>query len=208
LAVINKPIVKNDNNIKRANIVYVCGGSDTGKTSWVKRQLSGYARYMVWDCNDEYSGVRITDIRTLIDIARGSKTEPFRLRFVSPDVTSEVFSQFCEVAFLIGNCAVVAEELADVTRPGKAPKGWGLCLRRGRHQRLSVYGITTRPAESDKTILGNATLIHVCKLRRLDDRRYIAKELDIPLEVINAIRPFEFVEREGNKPYIRGKITM
>jgi hypothetical protein len=110
-------------------------------------------------------------------------------------------------AFSWGNCTAVAEETADVTTPAKAPVGWGTLVRRGRKRGISIIGVTQRPAESDKTIIGNATKIHCGMLKRPQDRKYMALEMDVPLQVVNELKPLEWLEVvagiEGHK---KGKL--
>ncbi|MBT3041991.1 MAG: hypothetical protein KME67_03945 [Candidatus Thiodiazotropha sp. (ex Codakia orbicularis)] len=191
---------------KQANIIVVCGGSGSGKSAWVKRQIARARRLLVWDVNDEYQGVRITTRRDLLAAVRGNKTKPFKIRYVPQAVTPEEFSFWCEVAFVAGNLTAVAEETADVTSPSKAPPGWGKVVRRGRHQRLIVYGITQRPAESDKTIIGNKTLIHCCMLKRAQDRAYMAKEMDVSVEEVANLKPLEWIEVTDSGQKTKGKL--
>lgn len=191
---------------KQANIIVVCGGSGSGKSAWVKRQIKRARRLLVWDVNDEYEGVRVTSRRELLSAVRGNKTKSFNIRYVPPVVTSEEFSFWCEVAFVAGNLIAVAEETADVTSPSKAPPGWGKVVRRGRHQRLTVYGITQRPAESDKTIIGNATLIHCCMLKRAEDRKYMAREMGIEFGEVDSLQPLEWIEVTDSGQKKRGKL--
>ncbi|MEW8027427.1 MAG: hypothetical protein AB2766_12645 [Candidatus Thiodiazotropha endolucinida] len=192
---------------KQAYIVEVCGGAGSGKSAWVKRQIENERRVLIWDVNDEYQGVRVTNRRDLINAVKGNKTKTFRIRYVPPEVTQDEFSFWCDVAFIAGNLAAVAEETADVTSPGKAPPGWGKLVRRSRHQRVKVYGITQRPAESDKTIIGNATLIHCCMLKRAQDRVYMAKEMGVSFEEVNQLKPLEWIEVSDSGQKTKGKLT-
>ncbi|MEW8131477.1 MAG: hypothetical protein AB2758_20685 [Candidatus Thiodiazotropha endolucinida] len=191
---------------KQANIIVVCGGSGSGKSAWVKRRIARARRLLVWDVNDEYQGVRVTTRRDLLAAVRGNKAKPFKIRYVPQEATPEEFSFWCEVAFVAGNLTAVAEETADVTSPSKAPPGWGKVVRRGRHQRLIVYGITQRPAESDKTIIGNATLIHCCQLKRAEDRKYMAREMNVDFKEVDDLQPLEWLEVSDKGQKKRGKL--
>jgi hypothetical protein len=150
--------------------------------------------------------VRVTNRRDLLTAVRGAKTKPFKIRYVPQIVTPDEFSFWCEVAFIAGNLTAVAEETADVTSPSKAPPGWGKVIRRGRHQRLIVYGITQRPAESDKTIIGNSTLIHCCKLKRVEDRKYMAREMGVEFAEVDSLKPLEWLEVSDSGQKKRGKL--
>jgi hypothetical protein len=91
----------------------------------------------------------------------------FRVGYIGA-VTPKHFQIFCKLAWVWLRAAagvLVVEELSDVTNPAKAPPAWGAICRKHRHALGStVYALTQRPAESDKTILGNAELIHAGRM--------------------------------------------
>lgn len=106
--------------------------------------------------------------------------------------------------------SIVAEELADVTSPAKAPEGWGMLIRRCRKYGGDVYGITQRPAESDKTLFGNCMVLHVCGLQRANDRKYVAMELDMPVSDIAALsrEKLEFIHKDMRSGKVdKGRLT-
>jgi len=191
---------------KSAKIVVVTGSSGSGKSLWVKKQVRRARRLIVWDIDDEYSQsisaiVRFTSIKALVSAVKKAKTGKFAFVGKVSD-----FEMFCRVAFAWANCTCVVEELADVTMPAKAPEGWGQLVRRGRKYGIEIYAITQRPSESDKTIIGNASIIHAGRMNRAQDRAYMAKEMDMRLEVINDLKPLEFVEKYDNGETKRGKV--
>lgn len=190
----------------KAAIVVVCGGSGTGKSAWLKRQVRRARRLIVWDPNDEYTGQRVTTRAALLAACRVPVNKPLRVRYVPPAVNQAEFDYWGRVAFAAGQAAVVAEETADVTSAGKAPPGWGLLVRRGRHRGITLYGVTQRPAESDKTIIGNHTLIHCCKLKRAEDRKYMAREMDIDQAELDALKPLEWLETDDQGGKNKGKL--
>ncbi len=189
----------------KAMVVLVCGSTDSGKSTWVKNQLQGVKRALVWDVNDEYQaeGFRRTESLTeLIALLKQHPKNALRIAYVPSSM--QLFDIWCRAALAWGDCVVVCEELADVTSPGKAPQGWGMVVRRGRHAGLAVFGITQRPSESDKTIMGNARIKHVCKLERAEDRRYMERELDITPGSLDDLESYAYIERRGGK-LIAGK---
>lgn len=98
---------------------------------------------------------------------------------------------------------VIAEELADVTTPAKAPEGWGELVRQGLGYGANVYGVSQRPAESDKTLPGNATFIHTHYLRRTGDRRYMAEEMDTDPDRIRALAKYQWLEAWAGEAELR-----
>ena len=180
---------------RAAKIVMVAGSSGSGKSAWVKQQVRRATRLIVWDVDDEYTAERCERIRDLRELAERLKTRKTgRFAYVPHDPKD--FGAWARLAFAWGECAVVAEELADVTSPAKAPPGWGELVRRGRKRGVILYAVTQRPSESDKTALGNASEIHVGRLARAADRRYMAAELDIAPEEIAALNNLEYIHKD------------
>lgn len=189
--------LKVDTSLK-ASITVVCGGSGSGKSAWVKQQIKKAPRLVVWDIDDEYGEVpgieRFTSMRefaqTLLKRKKG--------RFCYVGRPGD-FGLWCKAVFAWGNCVAVAEELAGVTSPNKAPEGWHTLVSRGRKRGIAIYGVTQRPAESDKTIMGNSTLKHVGFMPRAKDRKYMADEMDIDQSLLNELAPLEYVEKDGRE---------
>lgn len=194
---------------RKARIVVVCGGSGSGKSAWVKQQIRREGRVCAWDPDDEYSGlpgfVRVSSALELVGLLRAHPA-PRRLRVAFVALDPKAFDLWGQAVFAWGNCVAVAEETADVTAPSKAPPGWGQLVRRGRKRGVSIYGVTQRPAESDKTIMGNRSLIHVGRMERAADRAYVAREMDIPQTEVDGLSPLEWLEREAGGPLRRGKL--
>src|SRR3569623_2110456 len=108
---------------RAASIIVVCGSSGSGKSAWVKQRIAKARRVLVWDVDDEYEGFE---------------------RITAPAALIEAFDLWARAAFAWGNCTAVAEELAGVTTPGKAPPGWHQLVSRGRKRGIEVIGETQR----------------------------------------------------------------
>jgi hypothetical protein len=192
-------------------VVVVVGSSGSGKSAWVKQQISRHRRVLVWDIEGEYERetgfLGVHSRAALVARLRACKG-PARIAYVPGSVKE--FGWWARCAFAWGRlapCAVVAEETADVTNPSKAPEGWGQLIRRGRKWGIVTYAVTQRPAESDKTAVGNAALIHCGRLARAKDRVYMAAELDIELARMTALKPLEWIEREAGGTITAGRVT-
>lgn len=169
------------------------GASRSGKTAWVKQQLKKYGAVLVWDVEEMYKGRRARTQKQLIALVEKlANGENFTACYTGP-LTD--FDYWSKCAFYLAKArqnnpaglAVVAEELADVTTPGKAPEAWGVLVRRGLKRGVDIYAITQRPSESDKTIMGNASVIHCCGLQRANDRKYMAQEMDVPVAELQSL---------------------
>jgi hypothetical protein len=209
---------------REGEAVFVVGSRGSGKSEWTRRRVRRERRLLVWDAVKEWSRDRIVapcltlrDLQQLIlaDILRPGE---FRVGYVGPafymtpkGVKVSYFPTFCAMAWPWMQRkpgTLVVEELADVTHPGKAPPFWGEIVREGRHSGSNVYAITQRPAESDKTIEGNADIIHCGRLSRPGDRRHMAEALDVPVADLTALASLEYIERDmRNRKLSRGRLT-
>lgn len=186
-------------------LVVAVGASRSGKTAWVKQQLQAKARCLVWDVEGQYVQAGFRKVTTAAAlVAAIQEPGPLKIAFVPRAL--DQFAFFCKAAWVFarqpGHKAVGVEELADVTTPAKAPDGWGILVRRGLKYDCDIFAITQRPAESDKTIMGNASVIHCCRLQRAADRKYVAAEMDVPVKEIETLQAnpesgvFEYLERD------------
>lgn len=173
-------------------IVAVTGASGSGKTAWLKRKIVQYDRQLIWDPQFQYDEGRIvvTDKEGLL---RAIQKPTIKITYQPSDVDD--FGFWAECAFIFAQVGaglgkmtcIVAEEIADVTNPGKAPKEWGVLVRRVRAFGGVVFAITQSPSESDKTVFRNAMEIHCCALGNPPDRKRMAVYLDLPLSDIVGI---------------------
>ena len=196
---------------RRADLRLVCGGTGSGKSSYIKKEIRRLkpSRILIWDPVDEYgelADVRITSPLELSALLKRYPHGALKVRFVAEG--AKMFEFWAACAFAWCNACLVAEELADVTTAGKAPPHWGHVVRRGRARGLApIFAVTQRPSESDKTTVGNATLTHVGRFNRQQDRKYMADEMDIDVREIAALAPLEFIEKDAYaNTVIKGKL--
>jgi len=201
--------------MRNGDLVLVTGASRSGKSRYVNTNIDKHRAVIVWDPQDEYGKFApecFSDAQQLRALWSG-KVAARRVRVHCPYDGAELKHQFsltCMAGLAYrselkqsGPVVFVAEELADVTNPGKATQGWGMLQRTGRKRNITTYGITQSPAESDKTIVRNANIVHCCALGRAIDRRYMEKELDLPRDSLNALN---FGDKSGDfVHWTRGK---
>lgn len=205
-----------------AQIWAVFGASGTGKGAWLKQQLRKLkpAKLLIWDANAdavpedpayEYGefAQRVPDHHAL---ERGIKAARFRLRYVpqrDKKKRDAEFAFFCAKAWDAGpGTVVVVEELSQVTQASSAPENWKRLTNAGRHRGMHVIGVSQFPAQVDKSLMGNATLIHTGHLPNKAHRQAVAVEMDCDPEVIRALADLDFVEwRRGVPEIAHGRVT-
>lgn len=171
-------------------LVVVTGGSGSGKTLFAMTRFGRAARLLVWDSHLEWCSHGAEAIASLGELAaRCSGRDPWQLAYTGP-ATRATFPTFCRIALCamkLEACTVVVEELAEVTHAGKAPDAWGELIRWTRKLGGRLVGLTQRPAESDKTLLGNAHLVACHGCTRAEDAAYMGKLMRVPQAVVDSL---------------------
>lgn len=173
---------------------------------------------MVWDVKGEYPAKhRARNPAQLVRLVRALKGKPGIIAYTYSKNINEEFRFFCQVAqtwvkshYLVNeNSVLIFEETADVTSPAKAPEEYGIILRRFLSLGVDIYALTQRPAESDKTAVGNASIVHVCRLQLARDRKAASDDTGLPRELINRLRAdqekkvFDYVTVDTGRGFYR-----
>ena len=180
--------------------LYVIGGaSRSGKTAWTRRETEKVARLWAWDPEDQWSQlmgwVKVTTRTELL--AAASRQGKQRIAYVAGGDLKEEFGFWSGCVMYAGRyvepLSAIAEELADVTSVAKAPGKWGILLRRGLKRNITLYCISQRWSEADKTAVGNASDFVLFRMSSGDDIRYMSRKTRVPEVELNDLKPLEFV---------------
>lgn len=180
-------------------MTFIIGRSGCGKTSFANEQIAGRKRVLAWDPDSQFCELpgfqRCETLQHLYQMTKGNKGDS-RIAFQA--INPNDFDIFCKIAFawnLENPCAVIAEELSDMVSQGKACLGWGILIRRGRKYGVDVFALTQRPAETDKTTLGNCTRMVIFAPNTELDAEYIVKKIGVPAAQIPS-KNFHYIVRE------------
>lgn len=211
-------------NVKSGILTACIGSSRSGKSQYTFEQLrtTPHAnRLLVWDIKGEYkTQYRARNKAELVRLITHFQGNPATIAYTSDNLSD--FDFFCKCAqqfvkghFAVGSqCVLVFEETADVTTPAKAPPEYGIILRRYLSYGVDIYAITQRPAESDKTAVGNASVLHVCRLNLQPDRKSAANNTGLPAGEIESLVAdqergvFEYLHANtGTRKWHRGELA-
>jgi len=185
---------------KDGRLTALAGQSRWGKTHWLRQQVRSAVRALNWDPRGEFLEEGFTKVQTIPELAgmlREIGEQPAQISYWG---NLEDFDAWCRLAYAWGQlwpAAISADEIADVTHAAKAPAGWGELIRKGLFFGNHIYAITQRPQECDKTVWGNATVLHSYGFISPDDQEYMARRLAVPLEQFAALQKYQFCERSA-----------
>ena len=179
----------------------IAGSSRQGKSHWLKKKIKNALRLVVWDIRGEYLEENVKMCRNLSELAQTLKEAGKKKARIAYWGKISDFDGFCELAYVWGQlwpATIVAEEISDVTNPGKAPDAWGELIRKGLFYGNFIYAVTQRVQECDKTVWGNATVKHIHTLVNSADREYMSSRMNCTPEQLN-MKPYHYCEIEAGK---------
>jgi hypothetical protein len=187
----------------------IAGASRSGKTAWTRRQTKALKRVFVWDVEDQWAALpgykKVTTRAGMLKAA--ALKGPQRIAYVAGGKLGEEFDFFAGCCSYAGRYVeplhVIAEELADVTTPSKAPGNWGILLRRGLKRGITIWAISQRWSEADKTAVGNASDFVIFRQSSGDDVIYLARKTGIEADLIRGMKPLEYVIKDA----LTGNVT-
>lgn len=194
-------------------LIVIAGASRSGKTAYTKRETAKAGRVLAWDPEDQWAQLRgfqkVTTRHGLLVAAQKHGAGKFAY-VAGGDLKKEFdFWAGCVqyAGRYVGPLVAIAEELADVTTPSKAPGNWGILLRRGLKRGVTIFAISQRWAEADKTAMGNASEFVIFRQATGTDAAYMAKRTRVEVEEINQLRPLDFVRYDsGSGEVQRGRL--
>ncbi|HEY0955920.1 MAG TPA: hypothetical protein VGE36_14245 [Roseateles sp.] len=192
----------------------IAGATRSGKTAWTARQVKGARRVWAWDPEAQWCelpGWRKVTTRPEL-LAAAQRPGAQRVAYVAGGSLQAEFDYWAQCVMYAGRYVegleAIAEELADVTTPAKAPGNWGILVRRGLKRGITLRCISQRWSEADKTAFGNASDYVVFRQSSGDDAAYLSRKTRIELAEVNGLVPLQFVHMDALTGQIqRGKLT-
>lgn len=179
----------------------ISGASRSGKTAWTKAAVAKVKRLMAWDPEDQWAQLpgwsKVTTRKQLADAM--TKPGPMKLAYVAGGSLAEEFEFWAQCVMYAGRyvepLGAIAEELADVSTPSKAPPAWGMLIRRGLKRGITIYAISQRWAEADKTAVGNASEFILFRQSSGDDVRYLVRKARVPEDQLAGLAQLEYLRK-------------
>lgn len=175
------------------------GASRSGKTAWAKIAVEKTRRVFAYDPEDQWGQLpgwrRVTTRAELVAAAQDKGNQ--RVAYVAGGDLAAEFGYWAGCVMYAGRyvapLSAIAEELADVTTVSKAPGNWGILVRRGLKRGITIYAISQRWQEADKTALGNASEFIFFRQNGTTAGKYLERMTGLPFAEI-PLEPLEYVK--------------
>jgi len=212
----NKPAAKRqDAALPNRNIVII-GASGSGKSSYLRKEVDfKQKRIIAWDPDEDFKLPRIRDLKTFYSHCKKAGFGPIRVA-LTIEPTEENFEKFAGVAFALCHASapmdILADEIADVTRVGKATPNWGQLCRKCRKYGGRIAAITQRPQEADKTIFNQAKFKWCGALGSERSYKTMSDEMGVTVQELKSLENIEKVQvqywlKEGTGQAVKETIS-
>ena len=186
------------------------GVSRSGKSVYLKALIESVGRAVAFDPKGEYvRDLGFRECKTLEQLISAFANSPGNAKIAFVSMDKRAFQLFCKWARVWNRqrrAVIILEELAFVTNAGKAEGHYGELLCQSLAEGPVIIGTCQRGQEVDKTILNNATYVHITRHSTENDRKYIAGQLGVPLEQIPD-KPLHFLQWTSYRGVVaRGQI--
>ncbi len=189
-------------------LIFSIGATGSGKSSFVISQVRTAKRLLVWDVEGEYSAndkMHMETIEGKDALFARLKRATGRARIAYHPRNLKEFDFFCRCAFnwsRMTQANIVCEELAASTNAVKAGGYWGVLVSRGRKYGTTVYAVAQRGQEVDKSLMGNASIINICRPNTEKDAAYITDMLGLTLADIPDC-DLQMLQRHKNRDLVK-----
>lgn len=179
----------------------ISGASRSGKTAWARKAVRGAKRACAYDPEAQWAELpgwrKVTTRRDLVEAL--GRRGACKVAFVPGGKLAAEFDFWAQAVLYASRYVepvdAVAEELADVSTPAKAPENWGMLVRRGLKRGGNIYAISQRWAEADKTAVGNASVFILFRQSSGDDIAYLSRKTRVPVADLEGLQQLEYIER-------------
>lgn len=193
------------------------GASGSGKSTALKEKLKAEPAgwRLIVDPDAEYSrfGMNTRELASLVSMLKGPRGALVFVPSLNRATAIRQFAFVCAVAWRLAErgypVELVVDELSEFTTALEAPAEWRRVVKRGRKMGITVRAAAQRPAEIDKTIWSNATLVRTGRLNFAADQTVIAAALGVNVAQVEALGQLDYLERDLNRGgvVVRGRLT-
>lgn len=189
-------------------ISLILGKRGSGKTVLSKYLLQNYNRLIVFDTLGEYTeGVVFYKAQELAKFWHRCYRKNFRLiyRPMEPETEIELIAK---LVWLCGDICFCVEEIDKFGTAWKISKEFAQIIQRGRHNNITLIGITQRPYGIHRLLTSQAKELFIFNTNEPRDREYLRNLLgqEVPAS-LDQLSEYECIKwMDGSDKLERGKI--
>ncbi len=176
-------------------IILIFGKRGSGKSYLANKLIANEQWLLIFDTLSEYTeGVVFEDYQKFAEFWRKIYIHPYRLiyRPLKPD---EEIEQIADLVYTIGNICFLVEEIDCYCTAYQIGESFAHVIQRGRHNNITLIGVTQRPYGIHRLLTSQAKEIYVFNTNEPRDRDYLrillGQEID---EKLDALKQYQYVK--------------
>ncbi|MBW8003340.1 MAG: hypothetical protein FVQ80_15225 [Planctomycetes bacterium] len=181
-------------------IILIFGKRGSGKSYLAQKLVEREERLVIFDTLSEYqNGVVFESYEGFTEFWRKIYQHPYRLiyRPLNPDQEIDLIA---DLVYTLGNCCFLVEEIDCYCTAYQISESFAHVVQRGRHQNISLIGITQRPYGIHRLLTSQAKEIYVFNTNEPRDREYLRTLLGQEIEEkLNQLKQYEYIKWTDGK---------
>ncbi len=181
-------------------IILIFGKRGSGKSYLANKLVEKEQRLVIFDTLSEYTeGVVFEDCQRFAEFWRRIYQHPYRLiyRPLKPD---EEIEYIAELVYTIGNVCFMVEEIDCYCSSYQISESFAHVVQRGRHQNITLIGITQRPFGIHRLLTSQAKEIYIFNTNEPRDRDYLKTLLGQEIEAkLDQLKQYEYIKWTDGK---------
>ncbi len=201
-------------------VILVLGKRGSGKSYLAKDMLKAYDRYLIFDTLGEYTdGVCFSSLKELGEFWENYVDTKFRLIYQPLNPYKEIddpfnpgsknkkteFDIICDLVWECGNMALIVEELDTFTSSADISDSFANVIQRGRHEDITLIGISQRPYGINRLISSQAKEIYSFVMTEPRDIEYLSQYIGKDVEQIRELKQYHYLKWDAVKGVSIGK---
>ena len=163
-------------------IKLIFGKRGSGKSYLTKKLIENERRLVIHDTLWEYSNGVVFEnymefLKFWLHVYRGN----YRLIYRPTDPAAEI-DRLAQMVFLAGDLTFVVEEIDCFCTAHNISEQFAHVIQRGRHQNITLIGVTQRPYGIHRLLTSQAKEIYVFNTNEVRDRDYLKSLLGQDIE--------------------------
>lgn len=188
-------------------IILIFGKRGSGKSFLANKLIENEQRAIVFDTLSEYTnGVVFEEYGNFIKFWRRIYQHPYRLiyRPLKPD---EEIEYVADLVYAIGNVTFLVEEIDCFCDQHQISESFAHIIQRGRHNNITLIGITQRPYGIHRLLTSQAKEIYIFSTNEPRDREFFRTLLGQGIEpVLDRLEQYQYVHwKDGEADFGIGK---
>jgi len=183
-------------------IILIIGKRGSGKSYLAQRMIVKDRRLLIYDIMSEYTDGVVFGTETQSEFRRFWFTtykKDFRLIY-RPIQPKKEIEDLARLVFALGHMTFLVEEIDSICTAYDLPETFSRLIARGRHQNITLIGVTPAPFGIHRDLTRQAKEIYVFNTKEPRDRDYLRNLLGQEIEAkLDALEQFQYVKWEDGK---------